>query len=468
VAKGEFATTFSDRKLPYLFFAGWHRDPGTRPAPECIRLDVEPGAVPSGKPPVRIFVGTESAQYRAERILVWSVKKVRDPSRVYEIYLMKNLEGFDRRSWKTGFTCYRFAIPYLAGKSGRAIYNDVDQIYLSDPAELFDMDMGPHGYLCLTRQETSVMLIDCEKMATIWHYQDAQTKKKKHFREAARAVPDCWGVMPPEWNARDSEYTPGQSKLLHFTTLQTQPWQPFPEQLKYRPHKDAELWDGLEREADAAGFTLFSQDRTSQRFQDILAQYATMHDEGAPDEGLGPQQTFDGHSLPRHVERIKGLVEATGAQTVLDYGSGKATYYKDIANEPPGSRYKTHPAWGNPRVTCYDPGYAPFADLPQGKFDGVISTDVLEHIPEEDIPWVLHRLFRFADKFVYGVAACYPARKFLPNGENAHCTVHDPDWWAGQFRRVSKCYPGVRWMLFCKQKTMFRKWSTTFTGPDLH
>lgn len=468
MAKGEFATTLKHRKLPYMLFAGWHRGPGVRNAPECVRLEVEPGVTPSDKPPVRIFLGTEPAQYRAERVFIWSIKQVRDPSRVYEIYLMKELEGFDRRNWKTGFTCYRFAIPEMAGSHGRAIYNDVDQIYLSDPAELFDIDMGPHGYLCLTRQETSVMLLDCEKMARIWRYADAQVMKKKHFREAARAVADCWGPMPPEWNARDREYTPGESKLFHFTTLQTQPWKPFPEQLKYREHKDSEVWDRLEREADAAGFTVFTKEHPSRRFTDILQQYAHLHENGAPEEGGDPAKTFDGHSLPKHVDRIRTLVEATGAGTILDYGSGKGLHYDALPGEPEGSRHKTMAAWGNPRVTCFDPAFPPFAEEPEGSFDGVISTDVLEHIPEEDVPWILHELFRRATRFVYGVAACYPARKTLPNGENAHCTIKSPEWWADQFRRVSVCYPGVRWMLYAKQKTMLRKWGETFTGPDIH
>jgi hypothetical protein len=109
-------------------------------------LDVEPGVTPSSKPPVRMFMGTQPRQHRAERVWIWSVLQVRDPSRVYEIYLMKDMVGFDRRLWLTGFTNYRFCIPEWAGKTGRAIYNDVDQIYLSDPAELFDTDMQDHGF----------------------------------------------------------------------------------------------------------------------------------------------------------------------------------------------------------------------------------------------------------------------------------------------------------------------------------
>lgn len=468
MAKGEFATTLKDRKLPYMLFSGWHRAPGVRRRPELVRLDVQPGVAPSGKPPVRIYVGTEPAQYRAERVFVWSVMKVRDPSRVYEIFLMKDLKGFDRRRWKTGFTCYRFAIPEMAGGQGRAIYNDVDQIYLGDPAELFDMDMGPHGYLCLSRQETSVMLLDCEKMARIWRYSDAQTKKKKHFRRAAGEVADCWGELPGEWNARDGEYTPGKSKLFHFTTLQTQPWKPFPEQLRYREHKDSEVWERLEREADAAGFTVFTKERPSQRFAEIVQLYARLHQDGAPEVGSDPAKTFDGHSLPSHVERIRELVEATGSATILDYGSGKGLHYEPLPCEPVDTRNKTLSAWGNVRVTCFDPAFPPFAAEPEGTFHGVISTDVLEHIPEDDVPWVLHELFRRAERFVYGVAACYPARKVLPNGENAHCTVRSPEWWADQFRRASIAYPGVRWMLYTKQKALLRKWGETFTGPDRH
>jgi hypothetical protein len=82
---------------------------------------------------VRIFVGTEPDQHRAERVLLWSIERHRDRARSYEIFLMKNLPGFDRRWWLTGFTNYRFAVPHLTGGSGRAIYNDVDQIYLTEP-----------------------------------------------------------------------------------------------------------------------------------------------------------------------------------------------------------------------------------------------------------------------------------------------------------------------------------------------
>ena len=88
-----------------------------RRAPERIVLGVRPGLAPSGKPPVRIFLGSEASQFRPERVLAWSIEQVRDPARVYEIHLMKEIAGFDRREWTTGFTNYRLgyasAISYV-------------------------------------------------------------------------------------------------------------------------------------------------------------------------------------------------------------------------------------------------------------------------------------------------------------------------------------------------------------------
>ena len=150
-----------------------------RDAPECIVLEPRPGAPLSDKPTVRMFLGTEPAQYRAERVFIWSVEQVRDPGRRYEIHLLKELRGFDVTGWTTGFTNYRFAIPHFAGGEGRAIYNDVDQVYLADPGELFDLDLRGHGFLAVSPKDSSVALIDCAKMINIWNFDAARTQSKK-------------------------------------------------------------------------------------------------------------------------------------------------------------------------------------------------------------------------------------------------------------------------------------------------
>ncbi len=287
MARGEFDTGLLDRRLHWWLSGDASRGPGVRDEPERVLLPPESGVEPSAKPPVRIFLGTEPAQYRAERVFVWSVLRSRDPARAYEIHLMKELRGFDRSGWKTGFTRYRFAIPHFAGGRGRAIYNDVDQVYLADPAELFDTDLGDRGLLAIDQRETSVMLLDCEKLAPLWSLEDAQTaKSKKPFKKAAAP---WWGELDPAWNARDHEYRPGTSRLLHYSTLHTQPWRPFPRDLRYREHPDAEVWLALEREADAAGFTVFTREHPSARFDASTHGEALARARG----GRAPRGTLD-------------------------------------------------------------------------------------------------------------------------------------------------------------------------------
>ncbi len=65
-------------------------------------------------------------------------------------------------------------------------------------------------------------------------------------------------------------------------------------------------------------------------------------------------------------------------------------------------------------IALYDPAYTPYMALPQGKFTmASICTDVLEHCPEQDIPWILSELFSYATRFVFANIACYPAKKTL-------------------------------------------------------
>jgi hypothetical protein len=155
---------------------------------------------------------------------------------------------------------------------------------------------------------------------------------------------------------------------------------------------------------------------------------------------------FPGKSLPAQAPFIKRLIKGTGAATILDYGSGKGRQYHPyrIADPVEGVEYPDiRSYWGVPAIQCYDPAYQPFMQLPSGKFDGVVCTDVLEHCPEEDVPWILGELFGYATKFVFTNVACFPAGKTLPSGGNAHCTIKPVRWWEEQLERAARTKPGV-------------------------
>jgi hypothetical protein len=116
-----------------------------------------------------------------------------------------------------------------------------------------------------------------------------------------------------------------------------------------------------------------------------------------------------------------------------------------LAQNGEGSWQSMQEYWNVERIACYDPAYTPFSRLPSGRFDGVVSTDVLEHCPEDDLEWIVAEIFSFATHFVFASVACHPAAKSLPNGENAHCTVKAPAFWQQIFARAAARRPDLLW-----------------------
>ncbi len=389
---------------------------------ERITLGVRPGVKPSAKPPVRIFLGSEPSQYRAERVFIWSIERVRDPARVYQIFIMSQLEGFRTGFWTTGFTGYRFAVPYLAGYQGRAIYNDVDQIYLADPALLFDMDLGEHGYLAVSETDTSVMLLDCERMGRFWTLEAAQTKRKYPLVNAARRVSGTHGALPGEWNARDSEHREGWTCCLHYTVLHKQPWRPFPERFFYVPNEQGHLWYALEREADLAGFQAFTRERTTTAFQGLCQQKTT--------------RTPPSHALSDAIdEAVSSLVTRSRAQTLLDVTPGASP------------RRPCDPArWNAGSAVEMGLLTALHEDADDIVVDGITCRSGLDAIPHKDLPWVIEALFQRASNFVF-VSLPAIAQRSRRLGESPAGTIGQPEWWLWMFEMASIRHPGVHWRL---------------------
>lgn len=189
----------------------------------------------------------------------------------------------------------------------------------------------------------------------------------------------------------------------------------------------------------------FSRDNPSPRYRELLGLYRQMHLSGDAEHRLSPEKTFAGFSLARQIDAVKAMVERYGAESLLDYGCGKGQLHLAGRIAFPDGRTIEGLAryWGVARVALYDPGYPRFSALPEGSFDGVICTDVLEHCPEDDLPWIVEELFGFARRFVFANVACFPAKKRLPNGENAHITVRDGAWWRSLIEPIAKRHPGI-------------------------
>ncbi len=366
--------------------------PAQAPLLTPVVFEAVAGHASSPLPLVRIFLGTEPAQHRAERVFFHSLQKVRDPARRYEVYRMSRLPGFGQGPWRTGFTNFRFAIPDLAGRHGRAIYNDVDEIYLGDPAPLFDLPMGDAGYLALTPADTAVMLLDCARMAEVWTLERAQRLGKKALLELAAGKPGLWAPLPAQWHARDMEYQPGFTACLHYTALNQQPWHPAPDQYSYHPHPLGELWRDLEREADTAGYEIFCAAAPSPAFAGTAARLAA-----------APRW-----QLPADVAALVGRPGSVATVGPLDTSALDGL---DVA------------------VLAIDALGDAKADL--------VAAARLDQCPADDLPWLIDALFAAARRAVYLVVAPGDAQQ----------PADTELWWRQRLRTAARRHPGRGWRL---------------------
>jgi 2-polyprenyl-3-methyl-5-hydroxy-6-metoxy-1,4-benzoquinol methylase len=138
---------------------------------------------------------------------------------------------------------------------------------------------------------------------------------------------------------------------------------------------------------------------------------------------------FLGGSTAKHADDIADLVMETSAKTLLDFGCGKGGQYAD---------HQVHKVWGGIMPVLYDPGVPSHMDLPCGVWDGVLCIDVLEHVPECAVLDVLDDVISRASRFVFANISTRVAGVRLPNGENAHCTVREHDWWVDRVTRAKE------------------------------
>ena len=126
---------------------------------------------------------------------------------------------------------------------------------------------------------------------------------------------------------------------------------------------------------------------------------------------------WQGTSIINYIPKINQIIKDKDIKTILDYGCGKA---------------KHHPKEWN--AIKYDPAIQEYQNKPQDKYDLVISTDVLEHIPVDNIQQTINEIFSYSNKWVFVSVCCRKAEAILPNGYNAHATIESAKWWRELFK----------------------------------
>ena len=137
------------------------------------------------------------------------------------------------------------------------------------------------------------------------------------------------------------------------------------------------------------------------------------------------EEHWVGEALAEYKHNIYEVIKNNNVKTILDYGCGKGRIVMYVKDTQP-----------NTEVVGYDPGMEEYKTLPEGKFDFVWCTDVLEHIEPDLIENVLNHINELSSDYLYLCVNCSRAKKTLRDGRNAHLIIKPKEWWREHFVKM--------------------------------
>lgn len=188
--------------------------------------------------PVKVFVAATDAQMLAVKVLEYSIRK--NASLTVDIIPLQQVgidipQPRDKKNWpRTPFSFQRFLIPQACSFQGRAIYLDSDMQVFTDIRELWDIPLEGNALLSARdareggrKPQYSVMLLNCAALdwninAIVSSLDEGRLSYEGLMYNMAVAGRQE-ALIPAEWNSLE-HYKEGQTRLLHYTDMDTQPW----------------------------------------------------------------------------------------------------------------------------------------------------------------------------------------------------------------------------------------------------
>jgi 2-polyprenyl-3-methyl-5-hydroxy-6-metoxy-1,4-benzoquinol methylase len=127
-----------------------------------------------------------------------------------------------------------------------------------------------------------------------------------------------------------------------------------------------------------------------------------------------------GGAVAGKIEEIVFMLKLSKESKILDYGSGFGCLKEEL--------FKRH-SYLDVEIIEYDPGIEN-KNITPSPCGFVVCIDVLEHIEPEYVDNVLDDLQRVILNIGYIAISLAPSDNNLPNGKNAHPSVHLVNWWS--------------------------------------
>jgi cyclopropane fatty-acyl-phospholipid synthase-like methyltransferase len=137
------------------------------------------------------------------------------------------------------------------------------------------------------------------------------------------------------------------------------------------------------------------------------------------------RKTAYGNAGGRYVEIIYDFIVEKKVSLILDFGCGQGSLKKALALK-------------SIHIDEYDPSIKNKNVIYKPAYDLVITTDVLEHIHEDEIDIFLHDILSLSASYMIHVISTRPAQNILPDGTNAHKTIKNQNWWQNKIFESTK------------------------------
>lgn len=197
-------------------------------------------------PSMRVYVGVQERELIAAKVLEFTIHQ--HASRAVQVVHLPTVTRTPvhrENRQRTPFSFSRFLIPELNAYQGRALYVDSDMQVFDDITQLWEIPFDCAKLLCTNQtfipeqwrdnpdfhpgRQMSVMMLDCENLpwkidgildgldGELYTYQDLM------FRMCLVELEEVQDRLPEGWNHLE-HFVEGETKLLHYTVVPTQPW----------------------------------------------------------------------------------------------------------------------------------------------------------------------------------------------------------------------------------------------------
>lgn len=124
-----------------------------------------------------------------------------------------------------------------------------------------------------------------------------------------------------------------------------------------------------------------------------------------------------GASSVKLFDTICPIIKEYSPVKILDYGCGRSPLLEMLKE-----------VFGQLQTYRFDPVFEQYSVMPEEKMDFVICTDVLQHVPQEDLDETLCEISQKSKNCFFHIKCTDHPTKF-PNGEPSNITVRPTEWW---------------------------------------